>query len=103
LENLDQVPEKLGLFLSVGLSVDGDALNKVVNPKKSAKNIIGRFALKNRHIVERVKQVIPTSIKDTIITRIYGEAKEERLTDKQKSMLTDILRDDIDYFNELNQ
>ncbi len=101
LEELKDAVPKLEKFLDLELSFRYEDLYNIVNQRKEATNIIGRFALKNRHITERIKQVIPSGIKKFVLKGIYQEAKAESMTLKERQQLEKILKKDIEFFHAL--
>lgn len=103
LENLELSIQKLSEFLNVPLQFKGDDLKRKVNEKKSAKNMIGKFILKNRGLTERMNLLVPNRIKKILKKRIYKEAEQTRFSARDIERLELLLKSEQEFYtNFLN-
>lgn len=90
---------ELSKFLDINVEIDTQLK---VNEAQIAKNRIGAFFLKNRHIATKIKNLIPASLLKFSKSLIYTEDNIQLdIKDFGKESLSQLVKDDWDEFNTI--
>lgn len=101
---LEKITEDLPKVLeSLGVQIEPNQLDfaKRSNEHKESRNWIGRYTMRNREIVSRLKLVLPKGLISKVKNYIYKPARKIEIDLKSYALLKEILENDMNNLNDL--